>query len=255
MHTRTLSDILQDTANLMQKRLVGFLITAVIGTVPNGLVALAIGALVGSQTALLTAGAGRSDTPTEEQMAALLSLLPLAPVFVLVGCVAAVVVGLTHLALVQATAQAVEHDRLDPAEAWKTALSRAITAWAAGLLVGVAVILMAITIIGIPFAFYFGVRWSFLSQAVVLDGAGPRAALSRSSDLVHGQWWRVLGISLVIGLITGIASTVLGALNVIPVLGAIAASTLAAPLSPIAQTLLYYDLRARKDGTPAPNPQ
>ena len=59
----------------------------------------------------------------------------------------------------------------------------------AEILAVLALIGMAITIIGIPVAIYFGVRWTFIWQAALLQGAGPRDALSRSSDVVQGNRW------------------------------------------------------------------
>jgi len=119
----------------------------------------------------------------------------------------------------------------------------------ASILAGLAVFLMAITIIGIPFAIFFGVRWYLVMQTASLERCGPLAALARSSDLVRGNWWRVFGILLLIGILlaiaNGIASAVLG---LIPYFGPIVVAVLFAPVWIIAQTLLYHDLRVRRDG-------
>lgn len=111
------------------------------------------------------------------------------------------------------------------------------------------------------------VRFAFFVQAVVVERRGPVDALRRSWRLVRGSYWRVLGIVLLllllvyilVGLPTGIAgvvinivfpdplrhfalrqslSTLIGYLSQIVVL----------PLQLIAYTLLYYDLRVRKEG-------
>ena len=113
------------------------------------------------------------------------------------------------------------------------------------LLVGLAVGLMAITIIGIPVAIYLGVRWFFVIHAVQIEGSGITESLSRSSKLVEGNWWRVFGIMLVVGLIVWVISF---ALSFIPVIGSIIGAVIATPIMAAAQTLLYYDLRHRKGG-------
>ena len=113
------------------------------------------------------------------------------------------------------------------------------------LLVGIVVLLLAITIIGIPIAIYFGVRWCFVLQAVLIEGSGITESLSRSSNLVEANWWRVFGIMLVIGLIVW---AITFALSFIPVIGAIIGAVVATPIMAAAQTLLYYDLRHRKGG-------
>lgn len=111
------------------------------------------------------------------------------------------------------------------------------------------------------------VRFAFFVQAVVVERRGPVDALRRSWRLVRGSYWRVLGIVLLllllvyilVGVPTGIAgvvinivfpdplrqfalrqslSTLIGYLSQIVVL----------PLQLIAYTLLYYDLRVRKEG-------
>ena len=123
------------------------------------------------------------------------------------------------------------------------------------------IVLFLITIIGIPWAIMRMVRWAFLAQAVILDGATARASLSRSADAVQGNWWRTLGILLVIGLIAAIAQSIAS----VPVLlappllaGAVAAIATAAvfPFMGIGTTLLYLDLKARREAeaTPATSP-
>ena len=114
----------------------------------------------------------------------------------------------------------------------------------AAILAGLAVVAMAITIIGIPFAVYFGVRWSFILPAALLEDYSPGAALSRSSELVQDNWWRVLGILLVVGIVVATINIILAFL---PVLGTLA-SILTTPVFFIAHTLLYYDLRVRREG-------
>jgi hypothetical protein len=99
--------------------------------------------------------------------------------------------------------------------------------------------------VGFCAVIYLMVRWIFVWQGALLEGLGPIAALSRSSDLVNGNWWRVLGIMVVVGIIT----TAIGAiLWKIPEVGEIIGSVLSIPIFAIGGTLLYYDLRVRKEG-------
>ena len=69
--------------------------------------------------------------------------------------------------------------------------------------------LLAITIIGIPFAIYFAARWGFYAQAVLIEETSVTHALRRSSELVKGTWWRVFGILLAIFLLAFMIQTVL----------------------------------------------
>ncbi len=101
--------------------------------------------------------------------------------------------------------------------------------------------------------------------AVVLEGHRPGAALRRVFEIMRGSWLRVSGITLVVllvmiglGLVVqapfAIASyfaapegsTALG--NAFRFAGSLVARTVAPPVAAIAFTLLYYDLRVRREG-------
>ena len=115
------------------------------------------------------------------------------------------------------------------------------------------VLLFAITIVGIPWAIQRFVRWYFLvQQAVILDDTSARAALSYSADAVAGRWWRTLGILLVIWLIGAIPTlSTFGLFYQAPVVvSSIINATVSAALLPLivtATTLLYLDLKARRE--------
>lgn len=97
-----------------------------------------------------------------------------------------------------------------------------------------------------PVGIYFAVRWAFVLQAVLIEGTGPMQALSRSSELVKGEWWRTFGILFVIGVISGVIGYALSsALLFVPIAGPIIATIISTPIAIIGYTLLYYDLRAR----------
>jgi len=100
-------------------------------------------------------------------------------------------------------------------------------------------------VVGSVAAIYLMVGWIFLCQAALLEGLGPIAALSRSWALVKGDWWRVFGIVLVLVLIAVAIGAILG---LIPVVGETIGNILVAPIAMTSGTLLYYDLRVRKEG-------
>ncbi|WP_284574167.1 hypothetical protein [Streptomyces sp. 2P-4] len=54
-----------------------------------------------------------------------------------------------------------------------------------------------------PVAVWLSVRFGLAPAAVVMEDAGPVAALRRSTALVRGDWWRVFGITLVGALLAG----------------------------------------------------
>lgn len=74
-------------------------------------------------------------------------------------------------------------------------------------------VLLAIPVFLATFAgiAYLFVRWSLALPAIVCEDAGVLKALSRSWKLVGGSWWRVFGIMLLMGLLTGFAVTIISA--------------------------------------------
>jgi hypothetical protein len=111
---------------------------------------------------------------------------------------------------------------------------------------------------GIALAVYAFVRWAFVFPAVLIEGAGPVDALARSWRLVQDNWWRVFGIIAVVFLALGILSAAVAAadpfapaadeITFIPSPLALLWSIVTGPIQAIVFTLLYLDLRARKEG-------
>ena len=118
--------------------------------------------------------------------------------------------------------------------------------------IGVALGLAALIVPGV----FLLVRWFFVPQAVVVDGARGPAALSRSGDLVEGFWWRTLGLVLLVNIAVAIPGILLLApFNSIAgetddavwsLAGSMLATSVTTPFVALFSTLLYYDLRARK---------
>jgi hypothetical protein len=130
-----------------------------------------------------------------------------------------------------------------------TPLFPAVLLAAAGIVIG----LFLLIVPGV----YLAVRWYFVPQAVVIDGARRADALLRSGELVRGSWWRVLAIALLTGLLVGIPAELIqipfdaladSADSAAPSLaGATIGQVLAAPAIALVSILLYYDLLARRE--------
>lgn len=122
----------------------------------------------------------------------------------------------------------------------------------AGLRVFVPFLLLSATVVGVPVAIWLVVRWSFVEQVVMIEGTRGTEAPARSAQLVAGNWWRVAGIWLLLGLLGIMPQVIIAPLaSASPVLlSALAtafAAALALPFVAIGQTLLYFDLTARKE--------
>ena len=165
---------------------------------------------------------------------------------------------LTPDAMVYAVAQHYTVGRINVTECFRRAWYRVLSLFFSFFMVSfvlVLCILLSVLVIGIPMFFYFLVVLFFAPEAIMIEGDGPLAALVRSEELVRGSWWRVFAIGLVFVLVL-IGLFVLGAIAasivslVGPIVGdlaSIAVLALIIPVVNIGRTLVYLDLRARKD--------
>ena len=118
-------------------------------------------------------------------------------------------------------------------------------------------------VITIPVAIWVLGRWITRLPALFAEQLGPVNALGRSWALVRDNWWRSVGVFVVLIILQWIAGlaigTALGVLAVVIPGGEVlrssvtnALSTLGGafvqPIVAIGITLLYFDLRVRKEG-------
>jgi hypothetical protein len=129
-------------------------------------------------------------------------------------------------------------------------------------------LIVATTPFGLPI--YFSIRWSMFAVAAVVEGHGPVGSLKRSSALVDRHAFRVLGILAVTSVIVvvlvdgpaaliaiplGIVAVARGELGLNPMVNAVTEAVgivlriLFASVGVIVYTLLFFDLRNRREGT------
>ena len=113
--------------------------------------------------------------------------------------------------------------------------------------------LLIVILIGIPMVLYFLVLLAFYPQAIVVEKMGVAASFRRSAALVKGDWWRLFGIGfcyvIVFAVPLVLALMISGGAN--PMLGVMVSAliaTVAMPWMFIGATLVYFDLRLRKEG-------
>ncbi|MFI5053524.1 MAG: hypothetical protein ACHQDE_04115 [Acidimicrobiia bacterium] len=137
--------------------------------------------------------------------------------------------------------------------AYKHALGKLATLFGWVVFAAVVVVVLDLTVVGIPVAAWLIVRWSLLAQVVVLDDRTSPGPLRRSAALVRGHWWRVAlftvvvtGLGLLLGPVVGgvLLLATSAAFNVINLITALV-YTVTMPFVAIATTYLYYDLNTR----------
>ncbi|MGH2925851.1 MAG: hypothetical protein ACRDK1_07770 [Solirubrobacterales bacterium] len=122
------------------------------------------------------------------------------------------------------------------------------------------VALMALTVIGIPFAIWKYVEWQFAQQEVLFKDRSIREALRGSSRLVRGHWWRTVRVVVFLWLLSIVTGPMLTfalifttlSLTWINILGSLVFALLI-PYVAIGRTLLYFDLEVlAEQGARAP---
>lgn len=197
----------------------------------------------------------------------------------------AVISILVTAGLMYASAHVYLSREITPETALQRAWQRFWTYLGSAILWSFVVVGLAVTVIGIPFSIYFSVRWGLYSLPVLFEGTTARNALRRSTELVKGSWWRVFGVMLAISVISFMIYFILEASSgfllsymgvseagaptgfldtlrqlVVPTLSEIgwfsyvvrrlvslSISVFTMPIGAIGATLLYFDLRIRKE--------
>lgn len=129
---------------------------------------------------------------------------------------------------------------------------------AAQLMVTFALLLLLLTVVGIPIAAWKYVSWLFVQQEVLFTDKSIREAFRGSSELVRGRWLHTVRVAGVLWLLSIAAGPVLGFALIftsfpliwINLLGSVVFA-LFIPYVAVGQTLLYFDLQVREEEEPA----
>ena len=187
------------------------------------------------------------------------SLISLPLVLTIVFTLGSLLVGLgIEGAIIAATAWHYLGLRPTVRECYRRAWDRYWTLLVAAFVLGVVLLVcgaLSIFVVGIPLFFYFAVSRYFFPAAIILEDKGAIDALARSANLVKDTWWRIFGIGIFFTIIVLIVSvgfsipgTIIGFANSsIGNLLTLIAGVIVLPISHIATTLVYFDLRTRKE--------
>jgi hypothetical protein len=253
----TIGDIIDETIKLYRRHFLAFVTAMAVSAVFQALFS------IGLNLSISGADQRRGGPSVEQVLAALAVGLPL-------GIITALVSLVSMAAVIWLTSEAILGRAADVSTALRLGLGRLPSLLWMGILYGLAVGLLFVTVIGIPFAVFLGVGWALCYQANVIERRGGTAALGRSSQLVSGSRWRVLGTwiltsiltwillsipSFLVGILAGLGAVMSsnsehGVAILIDIVNGIvsaASQTLFTPLALIAMTLLYYELRVRKE--------
>lgn len=247
-----IGDVLDETFRVYRRQFLAFVTAMALVVVPVAVLGLLTGVL----------GASDGMVSAAQVVALLVTVVPL----IVINSVARVVAG---AACVQIAADTILGRPVDVATAYRHALGRLGPLLSSSLLIFLAVGLLFLSCLGIPFAVYLGLGWALAYPAIVLEGLGGIDGMRRSRDLVQGHRWRLLTCTVLVGLIvfllvsvpSGLFSFVVGIVLAVTDVGAAGmvasqvgstlfqalGETLFGAIGSITLTLLYYDLRVRKE--------
>lgn len=265
LRPRDVGAILDQAVVLYRRNFVTYVGIAALMQVPVSLVLTLANILLLDPTSLSTPvppqrGAGADALLSYNQaMAAWLSdLLSRTMLIVLVAVLGGILLNIATGALARAIADGYMGRPVGVLAAYRAVWPRVPALTGAMLL-----LLLATTLILVPPLFvWIFVGWSFASQAIVLEGQSVTGALARSWQLVQGSWWRVFGaylLLLLIGVVVSLSATMVSLLlqftgaswamqNIITQFVSLLLTVLYVPIRLAGMTLLYFDLRVRKEG-------
>ena len=145
----------------------------------------------------------------------------------------------------------------DPITSYRYALGKLLFMIVSGFIAVVIVMLGAFLIfilIGIPIVIFLVISLAFIYPVIVIEKAGPIEAIGKSFELVKGSRWRLFGLgivwivmNIVIAAVAEPLEASLGEIHeLVGWFGSALIQGVISPISTIAITVVYFDLRTRK---------
>ena len=106
-----------------------------------------------------------------------------------------------------------------------------------------------------PLLLWILINWSLFVQVIIIERKSPFDSLRRSTELIRQNWWRVFCVLMPFALVTVVPVWVAGGIagwttGISAIALALSVLTIAftVPACAIGTTLLYFDLRIKKEG-------
>ncbi|HMJ77483.1 MAG TPA: hypothetical protein VK507_16000 [Iamia sp.] len=147
---------------------------------------------------------------------------------------------------------------------WRDSLRFAVARWrplTALVLVTLVASLAAMAACILPYFWLSGI-WAVAVPVLLVEGAGPVRSLGRSTELVRGRFWPVLGTVLLASLLVSVLQGILVApvivlqltgssfllTSILTGIAQLVGSALTLPYVAAVTAVIYFDLRVRKEG-------
>jgi hypothetical protein len=148
---------------------------------------------------------------------------------------------------VKFTADTLEKGQANLQTSFNYTIAKLVSLLAVSIVTGILIFvgLIALIIPGIILAIMF----SLVVPTIIIENTGALESLSRSRKLVSGRWLKTFGLLLLLYVIVGIVTVLVGVISIpFGIAGTLVSSILAAfiqPILPIGLTLYYYSMMAR----------
>jgi len=110
--------------------------------------------------------------------------------------------------------------------------------------IGIAIGLVCFAIPGVLLA----IRWAVVAQAAAVERTDWPTALRRSGQLARRNYWRILGLLFIVGILSEVPADVIGTGSHLgSTIVGIALALFAGSFGTLLVNLLYFDLRAREN--------
>lgn len=250
----SIGEIISKSFNLYSNRFIYFLIPYLFAGLITGILSIAVNLMLPMPpTPELTA-------PPEELLQWFMSFIAtLIAVVALTGFVSWVVNTIVNGIAIKYASDLLEKGDANLQVGFNFTVSRLASLLAAGIITGFLIILGLICLI-VP-GIIIAIMFALVTPVIMIERKGALDSLGRSRRLVSNRWGKTFGLLLVIYIIIGILSLIVGAIVGVVVYTFDPARTiitnlitaLIQPILPIASTFLYYSMAA-KESVLAPRP-
>jgi hypothetical protein len=153
--------------------------------------------------------------------------------------------------LLYAAFQYLRGHTVQPGEALQLGLSRFLPLLGLAILYGLGLALGFVLLV-VPF-FFLIVMWAVVVPACVVEGLGPIASMSRSTQLTKGHRWKIFGIIILLLIVSAIGSKLIPLILapaglVVMALGTVIWTAIWAAYWNCILIMIYHDLRVAKEG-------
>jgi hypothetical protein len=166
---------------------------------------------------------------------------------VLLGIISWIIGSVISGVCVKCASELIEKGKANMGESFNFTVYKLPSLLIATLITGILTVLGALALI-VPGVIIY-IMFYLVTPAIIIENIGALDSLSRSRKLVSNRWLKTFVLTLIVGLILGVATFVadliMAPLGIYSPLGASVITAFVEPIIPISLTLYYYSMLAK----------